>query len=119
MPKKKTGELTVVHTFAIKPSQLKEIRQAAFDRDMSISKYICNALRYYQTGLILLTDAANLSFVLGTLKYMPRYPLDDVRVGDFVLYASDAPLEADVTHAALVQGVQRVGDNFRQQIISR
>ena len=48
MPKKKHGELTVVQTFAIKPSQLKHIRQAAFDRNISVSKYICNALRYYQ-----------------------------------------------------------------------
>lgn len=45
MPKKKEGERTVVQAFAIKPSLLKEVRQAAFDSDMSISKYICNALR--------------------------------------------------------------------------
>ena len=45
MPKKKEGERTVVHSISIQPSQLKEIRQAAFDSDMSISKYICNALR--------------------------------------------------------------------------
>ncbi len=47
MPEKKHRELTVVHTFAVKPSQLKEARQTAFERDISVSKYICNALRDY------------------------------------------------------------------------
>ena len=46
--KKNQREKTVVHTFSVQPSQLDHIRQAAFDRDISISKYICNALRYYQ-----------------------------------------------------------------------
>ena len=51
MPKKKEGERTVVHAFVIKPSLLKEVRQAAFDSDMSISKYICNALRQYKVAV--------------------------------------------------------------------
>ena len=54
MRKKKHGEKTVVHAFATKPSQLKEVRQAAFDSDMSISKYTGSRdedHRYYWAGL--------------------------------------------------------------------
>ena len=54
--KKKGKELTVVHTFAVQPSQLKEVRQAAFDSDMSISKYICNAIREYAVGYRNMSD---------------------------------------------------------------
>ena len=48
-PKKKIGQ-----TFAVQPSQLKHIRQAAFDRNISVSKYIGSRdedRRYYWVGL--------------------------------------------------------------------
>ena len=56
MAKKRKKEKTVVHTFAVQPSQLKEVRQAAFDSDISVSKYICNALREYAVGYRNMSD---------------------------------------------------------------
>ncbi len=71
---KQGKELTVVHTFSVQPSQWKHIQQQAFDRDMSVSKYICNALRYYQFTAERQTDfivQMNPDFTLTLTPIMP------------------------------------------------
>lgn len=72
MAKNKDKELTVVHSIAIQPSQLKHIKQKAFDRDISVSKYICNALRYYQFTAEKSTDFIVEMMPDFTLKLTPK-----------------------------------------------
>ena len=44
MQKKKRGEKKMPYSFAITPSELKEIRQVSFDQNISMSAYVCNVL---------------------------------------------------------------------------
>ena len=48
MPKKR-GKRFVPYTFAVNPSLLKEVRQAAFDLDISVSRLIRDAIFHYKS----------------------------------------------------------------------
>ena len=48
MQKKKRGEKKMPYSFAITPSELKAVRQASSNLNMSMSAYVRKALDYYQ-----------------------------------------------------------------------
>ena len=48
MLRKKIVEKKMPYSFAITPSELKAVREASSDLEMSMSAYVCKALDFYQ-----------------------------------------------------------------------